>query len=124
MIFNVSIALHAFYGPSWQVEVQGESLSWYKSCNGNVIEEKNIILTHSAIATFIKKCEELGVFIWEPHYLDCCMLDGASWSVIIRSENSMVRSTGTNGYPDNWAEFCTSLAKLAQLDANPCKTMV
>jgi hypothetical protein len=34
------------------------------------------------------------------------------------------RSVGTNEYPDNWAQFCEFLSKLAGLDRNPCETMV
>jgi hypothetical protein len=121
--FYLNISLHSYYGSSWQLEAEGDTLYWIKSINGNVIEEKRLELSAEMIEAFIKECDDSRVFSWEPHYLQCCMLDGTTWSVLLRYNGFTFRSSGTNGYPDNWVEFCGFMAKLAELDKNP-ETMV
>jgi hypothetical protein len=122
--FYLSVSLHSFYGPSWQLEAEGESLYWVYSQDGRVMEEKRDELTTASIEAFIRECDDNGIFSWEPHYLHCCMLDGATWTVHLRYRGYSFRSAGTNGYPDNWFKFCELLSKLASLGRNPCETTV
>lgn len=117
--FLLSVSFHSFFGPSWQLEVQGDSLTWVKSLNGETTEEKNSSLNPEQIKSFLYACEKAGVFSWEPHYLHCCMLDGSTWSLTVKAGERTVRSGGTNGYPDTWADFSAALAKLAELPQSP-----
>ncbi|MDW7651757.1 MAG: hypothetical protein SCK29_12610 [Bacillota bacterium] len=122
--FKLLVSLHAYYGPSWQLDVRGDTLYWVKSINGNVLEEKNKKLKQEEIDTFIKEVEKAGVFSWEDHYMHCCMLDGSTWSVELQAGSRTILSRGTNGYPENWALFCDAFTRLAGLDENSCKTML
>lgn len=120
---TLSVALHSYFGPSWQLDVRGKTLYWVKSLNGKVMIEKSKILTTEKIETFIREVCKLNVFDWEDHYLHCCMLDGATWSVDLQIYERRRQSRGTNGYPENWIQFCDAFCMLAEVDENLCKVM-
>lgn len=122
--FRLFIVLHSYYGPSWQLDVRGDALYWIKSTNGSVLEEKTKTLKGEEIQSFIKEAQEADVFDWDDHYLHCCMLDGATWSLELQASSRSIQSRGTNGYPEKWAIFCDAFCRLAGLDENPCKSMI
>ncbi len=113
--FNLTVSIESYFGPSSRLEVQGQRATAFKSADGKsfVKEEREL---EAATLCKLKSClDDIGVFDWEPHYLDCCMLDGISWSVVIQSQELRLKSRGTNGYPHNWPDFIRILNELLGL---------
>ena len=122
--FTLLIVLHSYFGLSWQLDVRGDALYWVKTLDGNVVEEKNKTLNAEEIESFIMEVEKMGALDWEAHYLHCCMLDGATWSVDLQVDSRRIQSRGTNGYPESWVQFCNAFSRLTGVDENPCKIML
>ncbi|EEG76426.1 hypothetical protein DealDRAFT_2663 [Dethiobacter alkaliphilus AHT 1] len=122
--FRLLVTLHSYFGPSWQLDVRGDTLYWVKSTNGEVVQEKTKTISAAEIDTFIKEAEQSGVFAWEEHYMHCCMLDGATWSLDLQAGNRRIQTRGTNGYPESWPQFCEALKRLAASAENPCEIML
>ncbi|MBS4023540.1 MAG: hypothetical protein KGZ79_14175 [Dethiobacter sp.] len=103
--FLLTVSVNSYFGPSWQLEISEGDVTILKSADGISTEKVVCELNRRTVSLLEKQLADAGVFAWGHHYLDCCILDGTSWSVVIRSGSRQVESCGTNGYPQNWPDF-------------------
>lgn len=122
-MLRLSVAIHSYYGPSLQLEITGTLATLLKGKDGNILVEKRLGLSVADLRALAQTLEALNVFGWESHYQQCCMLDGTTWTVYVEAAGKKIFSTGTNGYPDHWADFCAALDRLPGMDENFCKTI-
>jgi hypothetical protein len=117
------LSLQSYFGPSCRFEVAGVRARAEKTRDGETIFNKEMELSEQAVRQFAERVAALGVFTWECHYIQCCMLDGTSWTAELTWDGKRVWSTGTNGYPQEWPEFIGLLTELLGLEKDFCQTM-
>jgi hypothetical protein len=55
----------------------------------------------------------MKIWNWEENYEpDGIVLDGTSWSVVLKTKGQTYRSNGLDLFPKEWTKFCRSLSKL------------
>ncbi len=119
----LNLSLQSYFGPSCRIEVEGCRARAEKTRDGETVFKMETELSEQAVRLFAEKVAALGVFSWECHYIQCCMLDGTSWTLELIFGGERVWSTGTNGYPQKWPEFIGLLTELLGLEKDFCQTM-
>lgn len=61
----------------------------------------------------IKNLQKASLLEWNRRYEDLSVLDGTQWYVKVCIEDSdlIFESSGSNCYPEQWAEFCAFISK-------------
>jgi hypothetical protein len=120
---NLRLSLQSFFAPSCLIEIEGVRARAEKNRDGVTIFNKEMELSEQAVRLFVERVTELGVFSWECHYIQCCMLDGTSWTVELQWDGKRLWSTGTNGYPPDWQQFSDLLTELLEVEKDFCQAM-
>jgi hypothetical protein len=79
-------------------------VSWNKS-RMFCLEGKEESLERAEMDVFLDGLRRCGLLNWRGCYYQP-VLDGARWDVRIRFSDAVMVKKGSNGYPDEWDEFC------------------
>ena len=77
-------------------------------------EVRRLILAADAkLARFQEEMKQLSLLTWEKEYEDLLVLDGETWSLSVTfSDGSLMRTHGSNAYPQEWHSFLTAIENL------------
>jgi len=64
---------------------------------------------------FIDHLKLVNLLDWKARY-DSDILDGIQWSLEIFREGRNFHKFGSNAFPDEWDDFCSTIAKLSERD--------
>jgi len=115
-ILTVEASVGGYFGSSYQVYIDLENkTASYKNLEGGyeIISDRELIIEDTAIEKFRSEMESIRILVWEREYYEP-ILDGTSWSVIIKTKGGLFESSGSNAFPKNWSKFCSSIEKIVK----------
>lgn len=102
-------------GTSFNLEIDFEKkeahYNVYQGLEANN-EQEIIPLQQQKIQEFIQKLADLDFYNWRDQYEELFVLDGTTWSVLLKTKQKIYTSSGTNAYPDSWDQFCNAIETL------------
>lgn len=113
-ILSIEAFVGGYFGSSYQVSIdlENNTASYKKLEDGyEIINDKEFMIEYAKIEKFRSELESIRILKWEKEYF-VPVLDGTSWSVIIKTANGEFESRGSNAFPRNWNRFCSSIEKI------------
>lgn len=113
-IIFIEASVGGYFGSSYQVCIDLENkVTTYKNLEGGyeIISDRELIIEDTAIEKFRSEMESIRILEWKKEYFEP-ILDGTSWSVIIKTAGGAFESSGSNAFPRNWGKFCSSIEKI------------
>lgn len=114
---SLTAMIGRFPGPSFKVEVDFVHQRFYmfEWRNASLMqkdrEEKTIYIGN--VEQFKKEVIRLKIWNWERDYQpEALVLDGISWSVILKTKGKLYESEGLHTFPENWHKFCRAISQL------------
>ena len=100
------------FGTSYRVEASGDELLYWRFCEeSNPGEDPETINPSEGrwnrFWGFMQRCSG-----WADRYENPGTLDGTSWLVEVEHRSLSIRSSGSNDYPENFAEFLDEVRAL------------
>ena len=109
--FNVFVG--GFFGPSYNAEINGASLTYKVYKSGNSLKEtKEINPSPEEWKEFWKVCNRIGLWNWQPRYENPDILDGFSWGIVIEFDDKKLDSSGSNDGPKLLRDLFDSISEL------------
>ncbi len=110
--FKASIG--GFMGSSYQVDLRADgALDYWASGRGEgMAEHVTIRPTAADWRAFRATLDALGVWKWQPEYLNESVMDGTQWSLEIAFTDHVMASHGSNKYPADFGRYLAAVEKL------------
>jgi hypothetical protein len=103
--FYFQSAIHSA-GNSHSIQKQGQDLAFFES---RFSEPDRKTLTDGQWASFWKMLTSIGIWEYEPEYMDPNTLDGHSWNLCATNGGSTVTSRGFNASPEQFHKLLGTL---------------
>jgi hypothetical protein len=113
-ILSIEAFVGGYFGSSYQVSIDLENnTATYKKLEDGyeIINDREFMIEYAEIEKFRSELESIRILKWEKEYF-APVLDGTSWSVIIKTADGEFESRGSNIFPRNWNRFCSSIEKI------------
>jgi hypothetical protein len=113
-ILSVEASVGGYFGGSYQVCIDLENkIAIYKNLEGGyeIISDRELMIEDAVIDKFRSEMESIRILEWEREYFEP-ILDGTSWSVSIKTVGGLFERSGSNAFPRNWGNFCSSIEKI------------
>lgn len=100
----LKIHIGGFFGPSYWVELRGESLVYRvrdidPKTNAVRLTSKVITPSASQWRRFWRAMDEVGLWRWRAHYANPGVFDGTQWRVEVVFAGRRAQASGSNAYP-------------------------
>lgn len=94
------------------IDITARQLTWAHSLDD---PETAVIknLTKKTLEKIPVQLRRLDLLNWKRRYDDNRVLDGTQWQVEIFRKGRALRKSGSNGYPEQWDDFCQLMQKLS-----------
>jgi hypothetical protein len=119
--FKFSIG--GFFGTSYEIKLKKEALLFYISDRSFPRDLLNDIPTHIIPVKENLNWQKLIKFLesqdWKPSYFNEDILDGTQWEISFTSENSKLKSSGSNEYPTEFKKFMRLLNAITRKHSIP-----
>lgn len=119
--FKFSIG--GFFGTSYEIKLKKEDLLFYISDRTFRRDLLNDIPTHIIPVKDNLNWQKLIKFLdsqdWKPSYFNDDILDGTQWEISFTSENSKLKSSGSNEYPTEFKKFMRLLNAITRKHSIP-----
>ncbi|UJF16274.1 hypothetical protein LZ578_03860 [Jeotgalibaca sp. MA1X17-3] len=111
-IIGLRTSAGGFFGGYCEVTVdfQDRTLVWKHSLENELIEKQ---LSQSNLSLFISDLKMVDLLNWKRRYDDPDVLDGTQWEVEIIYKKCNKRKNGSNMFPAEWDDFCTSIRTIS-----------
>ncbi|MDY7104988.1 MAG: hypothetical protein S0880_27695 [Actinomycetota bacterium] len=118
---ELRLSIDGFPGPSYLIELCGDTLIWAHADGDHVDDEPICLLPGERWTSFAATLDELGVWDWAPSYTAAHdpaaepggeVVDGVSWRVHISWDGRTVLASGIDTFPPSWDAFCESVERL------------
>ena len=110
-----SFSIGGFGGPSYSVNINFiKNECVYNSYKAGLEEGKEEIIKLNKAGMNMLRCK-ISIYIreWKSEYRSKeIILDGTSWSMEYTKTDKMVRSSGSNAYPENFSGFCREIRNI------------
>ncbi|MBU5425710.1 winged helix-turn-helix domain-containing protein [Tissierella pigra] len=113
-ILSIEAFVGGYFGSSYQVSIDLENnTATYKKLEDGyeIINDREVVIENTEIEKFRSELESIRILKWEKEYF-ASVLDGTSWSIIIKTADGEFESSGSNSFPRNWNRFCSSIEKI------------
>ena len=110
---SLEVSIGGFGTSDYQVTMVNDVLE-YRSwdCSREAIQE-TIVPTVARWKAFRRKLDKMDVWSWRKHYeSELMILDGTQWDLELRYPDRVIRSSGSNAYPDNFNAFLRAVRAL------------
>jgi hypothetical protein len=112
-----------FFGTSYEIKLKKEDLLFYISDRSFPRNLLNDIPTHTIPVKDNSDWQKLIKFLesqsWKPQYTSYDVLDGTQWEISFNSENSKLKSSGSNEYPTEFKKFMRLLNAITRKHSIP-----
>jgi hypothetical protein len=112
-----------FFGTSYEIKLKKEDLLFYISDRSFPRNLLNDIPTHTIPVKDNSDWQKLIKFLesqsWKPQYTNYEVLDGTQWEISFKSENSKLKSSGSNEYPTEFKKFMRLLNAITRKHSIP-----
>lgn len=117
---ELRLSIDGFPGPSYVVELCGDTLIWAHADGDTIDDEPICILPGERWTSFGAALAELAVWEWAPSYTADAPIDdpaaepvdGVSWRVHITWNGHAVLASGVDAFPPSWDAFCEAVERL------------
>jgi hypothetical protein len=98
-----------YFGTSYEIKLKKEELLFYisdRSFPRDLVSERPThIISVKDNLDWQKLIKFLDSQDWKPSYFNDDVLDGTQWKISFSSENSKLKSSGSNEYPTEFKKF-------------------
>lgn len=103
-----------YFGTSFEVEIDLENKkATYKKIEQfyNIEKIRTFQLDDVVLKSFKAKIDSIRIIDWDRSY-HAPALDGTSWTLHVKTLESIFASEGSNAFPKNWGKFCNCIEKI------------
>ncbi|MFS0647445.1 hypothetical protein [Siminovitchia sp. 179-K 8D1 HS] len=113
-IKGLKASVRGFFGGYYNVEVNLTTLqvSW-SFWQGGEQESFGKTIRPATAKKFLEGLKKVNLLNWRAEYVEPGVLDGTQWSVEIIRDGQNKKMRGNNQYPDEWADFCKLISRIA-----------
>lgn len=110
---SLDVGIGGFCGPSYRITMANgvlEYRGWYFS--SEPIQD-SIMPTETRWKAFRRKLDKMDVWSWRKHYKsELMIMDGTQWDLQLSYPDRVIRSSGSNEYPENFDAFLRAVRAL------------
>jgi hypothetical protein len=111
----MTIVLHGYPGPEMRVRIdfKRNTFTYFEWHLDSKASEPLKVGAFGSVEDFKKKLYPLKLWEWEEDYqTEGIVVDGTSWSVILKTIGKTYESRGLESFPTQWKEFCKAVSLL------------
>lgn len=111
----MTVVLHGYPGPEIRVRIdfKRNTFTYFEWHLDTKASGPLKVGTFGSVQDFKKKLYHLKIWEWDEDYqTEGIVVDGASWSVKLKTKGKTYESRGLDSFPGQWKEFCQSVSEL------------
>jgi hypothetical protein len=110
---SLEVSSGGYGGPNYQLTMANDVLEYRGwDCSSDPIQV-TIVPTEARWRAFRRKLDKMDVWSWRERYeSELLILDGTQWELELCYPDRVIRSYGSNAYPDNFNAFLRAVRAL------------
>ena len=111
----LTVVLHGYPGPEMRVRIdfKRNTFTYFEWHLDSKASRPFHAGKFGSVEEFKKKLYPLKLWEWEEDYqTEGIVVDGTSWSVILKTKGKTYESRGLDSFPNQWREFCQAVSRL------------